>query len=158
MKKLALLLGLMLVPAAARAQDVGLPIGTRPPAVKLQDINGHTVDLAQYIGKKPLLLEFWATWCPLCRALEPQLKTFQQKYGSKIQMFIVAVGVNQSVASIKRHLANHPVAGTVLWDGDGAAVRAFEAPGTSYIVMLDANGRVVYTGAGSDQKLLAVMN
>ena len=41
----------------------------------------------------------------------------------------------------------------VLWDGSGAAVRAFQAPGTSYVVMLDARGKVVYTGYGADQDL-----
>jgi hypothetical protein len=44
-----------------------------------------------------------------------------------------------------------------VWDGKGAAVRAFSAPGTSYVVLLDAKGRVIYTGAGSDQKVLPVL-
>jgi uncharacterized membrane protein YeiH len=41
----------------------------------------------------------------------------------------------------------------VLWDGRGAAVRAFRAPATSYVVVLDAAGRVVYTGIGADQDI-----
>jgi hypothetical protein len=41
--------------------------------------------------------------------------------------------------------------GPVVWDAKGAAVRAFEAPGTSYVVALDRAGKVVYTGFGADQ-------
>ena len=46
---------------------------------------------------------------------------------------------------------------TFLWDGNGAAVRAFQAPSTSYVAVLDAKGRVVYTGVGADQDLDAAL-
>lgn len=144
---------LTFAPALLPAQDVGLPLGSKPAAVRIADINGQAVDLGQYIGKQPVMLEFWATWCPLCRALEPQLHAVAQKYAKQLQVFVVAVGVNQNPNSIKRHLARHAMPGIVLWDGDGAAVRAFEAPGTSYVVVLDKSGKVVYTGSGSEQKL-----
>jgi thiol-disulfide isomerase/thioredoxin len=145
------------LPVPALAQDIGLAIGARPAPVTLEDLDGNAVDLSQYMGKKPVLLEFWATWCPLCRALEPQLAAAQKKYGDKLEVIIVAVGVNQSPRKIKRHLARHALPGRVVWDGKGAAVRAFSAPGTSYVVLLDAKGRVIYTGAGSDQKVLPVL-
>ena len=55
------------LPAAARAQDdVGLPLGSTIPAAQVQDLDGREVDLAQLVGKKPVLVEFWATWCPIC--------------------------------------------------------------------------------------------
>ncbi|HUP88117.1 MAG TPA: TlpA disulfide reductase family protein [Longimicrobiales bacterium] len=141
----------------ASAQEIGLAIGSRPPSVTLTDLEGIKVDLAQYIGKKPVLLEFWATWCPLCKALEPQLTSARQRFGNKVEVIVVAVGVNQSPHSIKRHIEKHKMPGRVLWDGDGEAVRAFMAPGTSYVVMLDKAGKVVYTGAGSEQKLLPAL-
>lgn len=145
------------LPLPLLAQDIGLPIGAAPAPVTLEDLDGNAVDLADYMGKKPVLLEFWATWCPLCRALEPQLTAALEKYGGKLEVIMVAVGVNQSPRTVKRHLARHALPGRVVWDGKGAAVRAFSAPGTSYVVLLDANGRVVYTGSGSDQKLLPAL-
>jgi thiol-disulfide isomerase/thioredoxin len=148
----------MLAPALARAQDeVGLPIGTRVGPVTIQDLDGKPVDLGQYIGKQPVLLEFWATWCPLCRALEPRMAAAQQQFGDKVRFIAVAVAVNESPASIKRRLKRDPYPLTVLWDGDGAAVRAFDAPSTSYIVTLDAAGTVRYTGSGADQDIAAAV-
>ncbi len=41
----------------------------------------------------------------------------------------------------------------ILWDTDGRATRAFQAPSTSYVAVLDAKGRVVYTGTGADQNI-----
>jgi len=61
------------VPSVLGAQDIGLPIGTKAPAVAVEDLDGKPVDLGVYVGKQPVLLEFWATWCPLCNALEPAL-------------------------------------------------------------------------------------
>jgi hypothetical protein len=46
---------------------------------------------------------------------------------------------------------------TVLWDTNGRATRAFEAPSTSYVVALDATGKVVYTGLGDDQDVREAM-
>lgn len=156
MKKLLLLFCLVFT-SSAFAQDIGLSIGAKPAAVTLDDIDGKPFDMSTVIGKKPVLLEFWATWCPLCKALEPQMASAKQKYGDKLEVLVVAVGVNQSPRSIKRHMEKHSLPGRVLWDGDGAAVRAFQAPGTSYVVLLDKTGKVVYTGAGSEQKLLSVL-
>ncbi len=147
--------GLLLLPVAAQAQDdLGIPVGTVPKAVTIEDLEGQPVDLGQVIGKKAVLFEFWATWCPLCRALEPRMTAAREQYGDTVEFIAVAVAVNQSKASIKRHLDRHPLPFRVLWDSNGNAVRAFQAPSTSYVVALDASGRVRYTGAGEDQDIL----
>ena len=145
------------VPPVLGAQDVGLPIGTRAPAVALQDLDGKPVDLGRYVGKQPLLLEFWATWCPLCKALEPTLKAAHARFGGTVQFVAVGVGVNQTPASIRRHLAEHPLPFPVWFDAGGAAVRAYQAPTTSYIVVLDKAGKVTYTGAGAEQDVATAL-
>jgi predicted transcriptional regulator len=67
------------------------------------------------------------------------------------------VAVNETRASVQRHIARHPLPFRFLWDATGAAVRAYQAPTTSYVVALDARGRVVYTGTGEDQDIEAVL-
>jgi thiol-disulfide isomerase/thioredoxin len=157
MRWMAALVALTAATGSAAAQDVGLAIGSVPAAVTLENLDGQPVNLAKYIGKKPVVVEFWATWCPLCKELEPVLAAAKKKYGEKVEVLIVAVGVNQTPRSIKRHVEKHAMPGQILWDGQGKAVRAFEAPSTSYIVVLDAKGKVVYTGSGSEQKLEPVL-
>ncbi|HLB36207.1 MAG TPA: TlpA disulfide reductase family protein [Gemmatimonadales bacterium] len=148
----------LLVAAPAWAQDdLGIPLGTVAKAVTIEDLDGRPVDLGQFIGKKAVLLEFWATWCPLCRALEPKMVAAQRQHGDRVEFIVVAVAVNQSKASIKRHLERHPMPFRVLWDTNGNAVRAFQAPSTSYVVTLDASGKVAYTGAGEDQDIEAAV-
>ena len=149
---------LLFVPALARAQDViGIPVGATPPAVTLESLTGDSVSLSQWIGKKPVIVEFWATWCPICAELLPRMEAAKQKYGDRAEFLVVAVAVNQSKNSVRRHLEKEPMPFTFLWDGNGAAVRAFQAPSTSYIAVLDANGKVTYTGVGEDQNIEAAL-
>ena len=70
----------------------------------------------------------------------------------------MAVGVSQSVRRVRRHVEEHAPAYPYLWDGKGAAVRAYKAPTTSVVVLLDREGLVVYTGAGGDQDLLTAVS
>jgi thiol-disulfide isomerase/thioredoxin len=149
-----------LAPRHALAQDeqIGLPRGTVVQPVQIADLDGQTVDLGQVIGRKPVLVEFWATWCTNCAALEPRMRAAYERHGSDLEFVIVAVGVNQTPASVKRHVAQHALpASRVLWDGNGAAVRAFQTPATSYVVILDRQGKVAYTGIGPDQDLEAAL-
>lgn len=155
----ALLLSIVFtgVAAAQDEGDLGIALGAKPPAVTVEDLDGRAVDLGQVMGKKPMLLEFWATWCPLCEALLPRLEAAHSRYGSQVDFIAVAVAVNQTRSSVKRHLARHPIPFRFLWDTNGNAVRAFQAPSTSYVVVLDASGKVVYTGSGDEQDIDAAV-
>jgi thioredoxin-like negative regulator of GroEL len=116
------------------------------------------VDLAPYVGSRPALFEFWATWCENCAALEPRMRAAFQRHGGQVDFVTVAVAVAQSKASVKRHVAQHPLpAARVLWDTNGNAVRAFGTPATSYVVILDRQGKVAYTGIGPGQNLEAAL-
>jgi thiol-disulfide isomerase/thioredoxin len=153
----ALCVGLLIAPTL-RAQDViGIPVGETPPAVTLENLNGDSVALSQWIGKKPVIVEFWATWCPICAELLPRMEAAQQKYGQRVAFVVVAVAVNESKNTVRRHLERSPMPFNFVWDGNGAAVRAFQAPSTSYIAVLDAQGRVTYTGVGEDQNIEAAI-
>jgi thiol-disulfide isomerase/thioredoxin len=147
------LASLVALPASLSGQDVGLPVGTAAPAAALETLDGKPFDLAQYVGKTPVLMEFWATWCPNCRELEPQMKALHTKYGSKVKFVGVAVSVNQSPERVKAYVEKHGIPGDQYFDRRGNASGAYDAPATSYVVVLDKSGKVVYTGVGGDQDL-----
>jgi thiol-disulfide isomerase/thioredoxin len=154
------LVALMLFGAAAPAlaqSGVGLPLGTRAPSAGLEDLEGNEVDLLDYVSGRPALIEFWATWCENCEALQPQLDRIHAEHGEELVVVAVAVGVAQSIRRVRRHVEEHEPGYAYLWDGKGAAVRAYKAPTTSVVVLLDAAGSVVYTGAGGDQDLVSAV-
>ena len=148
---------LLAAPVAARAQDIGLDIGTQAPPAAVQTLDGQPANLSAFIGKGPVLLEFWATWCPNCRALEPQMQAVARKYAGRLRIVTVAVSVNQSPERVKAYVAKHALPGTFVFDTKGTATGAYDVPATSYIVVLDRTGKVVYTGQGGEQNLDAAI-
>jgi len=149
-----LALGALLLASPLAAQDeVGIKRGSAAPGAVLEKLDGSSVDLKSYIGKGPVLIEFWATWCPNCKALEPAMHAAAKKYAGKIKLVGVAVSVNQSVERVKAYAEKHALPLEVLWDRKGYASDAYEVPATSYIVIIDAKGTVVYTGVGGDQDI-----
>lgn len=135
------------------AQESGIEVGTQAPPAAVETLDGKPANLAQYIGKAPVLMEFWATWCGNCKQLEPHLKAMHAKYGKRVKFVGVAVSVNQSPELVRRYVAKHGVPGEQYFDRRGNATGAYDVPATSYIVVLDRSGKVIYTGLGGDQKL-----
>jgi thiol-disulfide isomerase/thioredoxin len=159
MKKLLAVSILAAIGAAtpAVAQDLGIEVGSTAPAVTVQAMDGKTVNLASYFGKTPVLIEFWATWCPNCKELMPTLLDAEKKYGGTVKFMAIAVAINQSPEKVRRWLAAHPLPHDTYYDVDGKAAGAFDAPATSYVVVVGKTGRVVYTGLGGKQDLEAAL-
>ncbi len=153
----AVLAAALLVSTSALAQDLGIEVGAKAPVVSVQSLDGKQVDLGRYIGKTPMLIEFWATWCGNCRELMPALLDAEKKFGKKVKFVMIAVAINQSPERVRRWLAAHPMPHDFYYDVDGKAAGAFDAPATSYVVVLDKAGRVVYTGLGGKQNLEAAI-
>jgi len=142
-----------LTPLAVRAQDLGIEVGAKAPVVTVQSLDGKDVSLGNYIGKTPILIEFWATWCPNCKELMPTLLDAEKKFGKQVKFMAIAVAINQSPERGRRWLTAHPFPHDTFYDVEGKAAGAFDAPATSYVVVLDKSGKVVYTGLGGKQDL-----
>jgi thiol-disulfide isomerase/thioredoxin len=146
----------LVAPLAARAQDAGLPLGATPPSALVSTLDGKPVDLAQ-IAKGPAVVEFWATWCENCEHLLPAMQKASATYGKRVKFVAVAVSVNQSPKRVQLHVAKHGVPGEQLFDTKGDAAGKWDVPATSYVVVLNRAGKVVYTGVGGDQDIDAAI-
>ena len=150
-------------PARLAAQtQIGIELGAEPAPLALEVIAspggpGERIDLADSFGQRPVVLQFWATWCPKCEALEPRMIEAHRAFGDRVDFYAVAVAVGQNPRRVGRHLEDHPLPFAMLWDETGEATRRFQAPTTSYVVILDADGRVAYTGVDSDQDIRAAV-
>jgi thiol-disulfide isomerase/thioredoxin len=153
---MAALAGTMASPATAQVES-GIAVGTPAPVVTVNDLDRHAVSLGQYIGKQPVVLEWWATWCELCAALLPEVKAMHAAYGDRVAFIGINVTVNQTPARVRRYLEEHHPPYRTLYDDRGASIRAYQVPSTSFIAVVDRDGKVVYTGTGGEQKLDPVL-
>jgi len=147
------LAGALLCGAALRAQESGIPVGSAAPTAKLETLDGKPADLGDFIGKAPLLMTFWATWCENCKVLRPAMLDVQRKYAGRVQFVAVAVSANQSPELVRRYVERHKLPGVQLYDRKGTSIDAYDVPATSFVVVINKAGKVVYTGLGGDQDL-----
>jgi len=105
-------------------------------------IDGTTSTLAEYAGR-PLILHFWATWCPTCKLEAPAIESLSREY----QVVTVAAesGSNDEIgAFMKEHGYTFPV----LNDPDGSIRRYFKVKAFPTTFILDKNGEIVFTEVG----------
>ncbi len=159
---------LLLAAALSLALPPGAPLRAEPvapvpaPAWKLKDVDGKVVTSDQFKGKV-VVLDFWATWCPPCRAEIPGYVSLQKKYGADGLVF-VGISVDEDGPEvvrkfIKDHAINYPV---VMFNAD--VVNAFgpvEAYPTTFII--DRDGMIRDKKVGSmptaeyEKDILAVL-
>jgi thiol-disulfide isomerase/thioredoxin len=143
--------------ARAQAQDGGIEVGAKAPGAAVETLDGQAANLSAVLGKEPVLMLFWATWCPTCKALEPTMTAMQAKYAGKVRFVGVAVSVNQSPRAVQAYSEKHSPKMTHYFDRRGKAVEAYEVPATGFVVVVSKAGTVVYTGLGSNQDLDAAI-
>ena len=145
------------VGVAAAQFESGIPVGTRAPMIVVHDLDGKSVDLGTYLGKKPVLFQFWASWCPVCKGLLPKLEAVEREFGNRVVKIGINITVNDSKQKARRYLARHRPPFLALYDDQGVSARAYDVPTTGFIVIVDGRGKVAYTGVGEDQDLVAAV-
>lgn len=142
------LLGLALGAAAApvlaqRGYDVTpLPQGMAVPPLQALDLQGKTWRLADLQGRA-VLLNFWATWCPPCRAEMPSLQQLAEIYGPE-QLQVLALNVAEGPRRINQYLQSSGLNLTVLLDPRSEIARAWGANALPTTYLIDSEGRLRY--------------
>lgn len=157
-RRFFLAFALLATPAVAAAQRaIDLDIGANAPDMALLTLDGLPANLSAYIGKTPLLMEVWATWCENCEALAPRIMAAKKKYGSQMKFLGVAVSFNQSPARVKAHMEKHGFDLETLYDKKGEADVVYGVKATSTVIVVNKAGKIVYAGAGGSQDIEAAV-
>lgn len=133
--------------AAFAAHDVKLwPPRTPVPALALSDIDGKPWRLDALKGR-PVLLNFWATWCAPCRAEMPTLQQLAARHAAA-GLVVVTVNYKESAATVKRFTDALPMTLPVLLDSDGSAASAWTPRVFPSTVLIGRDGRPQRTVIG----------
>lgn len=138
----------------------------RPPAAK--PVSDFTVDTVapplksvslKDLRGKPVVLDFWATWCPPCRETMPALDKLYRKYQPNGVEFLAISG--EDLADLRAFLPKAGVSYPLYVDTKGQANEALKVESIPRLVILDKEGRVIFdeTGAPLDvERITAVLD
>ena len=121
------------------------------------DLDNHIVDLGTWLGKGPVVIEFWATWCVPCQQLMPKVDSAYARFGDRVTFVGINVGLNDSVPAIRAWLEKYRPGFHPLFDSAATAVRAYDVQATSTVFIVGRDGRVAYAGVGAAQELTTAL-
>lgn len=131
---------------------------TPAPDFELKDLNGSTVKLSQFKGDRPVMLYFWATWCPACISMKPQLVKVRERVPEKeMEILGINVGEGDSLEKVKRYQQGHPAPWPTLYDNGSNVARNYRVQGIPLFVLIDKEGMIVYRGNDLPQDPLKLL-
>ena len=119
------------------------------PSWELYDESNHLVKSEQFAGK-PLMIHFWATWCPYCKKLQPGLQRLQEKYADDDLQLIAISFWEDDGATPQAVLAKRGLDIKTLVNGDKVAKELFKVKGTPTTFFIDAKGTIIAKTRVSD--------
>ncbi len=120
------------------SEPLGAQVGEPAPDFKLENLDGQSVSLSDLRGK-PVLLNFWTTWCDPCRAEMPYLQQVYEEWSGK-GLVVLAINIGESPSEVKRFLQTYNLSLPVLLDTKEATARKYNITGIPTSFFIDKDG------------------
>jgi len=143
-----LLAGIAVVQQLATAKTTALPteeapkVGYLAPAFELKTLDGGTLGIARGERDKPVILNFWASWCDPCRMEAPLLAELYDAYGDKIDIYGVNGTLYDDKVGIEAFLKQYQIRYPTLLDERNEVFKLYQVPGYPTSVFIDKRGVV----------------
>lgn len=127
--------------------EVGISVGQIAPDFQLKTLEGETVHLSDFRGER-VILNFWATWCPPCRAEIPDFQKLYESHDVEI-LAVDLTDTEESIEDVRAFVKEYEMTFPVLMDehSDVANMYQIVAYPTSY--MIDSSGHIQFVALGA---------
>jgi len=131
-------------------RKIGLNNGDTPPDFTLTSLDGEDVTLSELRGKK-VVLNFWATWCPPCKAEMPHMQNYYEQYAKKDNVEIIAVNLTEAerdvtedakIDSVMTFRESFDLTFPILLDQKNSAGLAYQVITIPTTYFIDSNGYI----------------
>lgn len=123
--------------------------GKKAPQFRLEDVNGKTVELKEILGKGPVLISFWATWCKPCmEELAEYKKIYEDLKDRGMTMVAISTDNEKTVGKVKPYTVSKGIPGIVLLDTNSEVARKYYATTMPTTIILDKSGNIIYNHTG----------
>lgn len=134
----------------ADAQPEADPNAEPAPDFTVEDGDGNAVSLSDFAGK-PVIVNFWATWCGPCQLEMPYFDAAWQEYGDRIEFMMVNLtdGFQDTVEGVKAFVEDAGYTFPVYYDTEYSGAQAYGVYSIPMTIMVDADGNLFYGTIGT---------
>ncbi len=119
------------------------------PDFSLKSINDNEIKFSEYIGKKIIVIDFWATWCKPCKKLLKDLNKIYKELNNEIEVFAISVDNSQAIQSVENYIKARRFKFKVLLDSDRRVNNYFNPSNViPFTVIINKKGEVSYAHSG----------
>lgn len=118
----------------------GFEAGYKAPAFLLGGLDEKEYSLQQWSGEKPVVINFWASWCGPCRYEMPDLVKLEEKYRDDVVFYGVNVTSTDTMPNVLAFVDEYSVKYPILLDERGAVANAYGVIGIPTTFFIDKNG------------------
>ncbi len=122
------------------------------PDFALENMRNELVRLSSFKDEKPVLLIFWATWCPHCLKEIRNLIAYRNEIPES-DLEIMAVNIEESEAKIGSYSKKYGINYTVVMDRDGRVSADYDVRGVPTIVLVGKDGKGVVADHGLSRSI-----
>nr|WP_100012610.1 redoxin domain-containing protein [Lentibacillus sediminis] len=133
--------------AVANSEEVGVQVGDVAPDFEITTLEGETVKLSDYRGER-VMLNFWATWCPPCRAEMPAMQQFYEEH----DVTVLAVNLTDTETNPKNaadFVSAYDLTFPILMDKEAEVSTLYRIKPIPASFMIDESGRIQYRSYGA---------
>ncbi len=123
-------------------------VATKASDFTMQDAQGNNVSLASFEGK-PVVLNFWTSWCSYCKAEMPDFEEAYKQYGDQIQFVMLnAVKSEKGSEDGRNFISSAGYTFPVFYDTDGNATTLYAVRGFPATIFIDKDGKITERSLG----------
>ena len=123
---------------------------TLAPDAVFYDIDGNKLKISDFIGK-PVILNFWASWCPPCKGEMPDFNEAYKEYGDSVHFIMVNLtdGETETVDIASKFIADQGYSFPIYFDSDIDCVKTYGITSIPVTYFIDAKGYLVAYAKGA---------
>jgi peroxiredoxin len=127
-------------------------ISKSAPEFTLPTLSGDRISLADYRGKKTVVVSYWASWCGPCKVELPELREFYKRYHKAGANFeVLAISIDEEKANAEKYAAAEKLPFPVLFDPQSKTADAYSVEGIPTMFVIDKDGKIVHAHVGLEQ-------